>query len=145
METFENGAFPHVNTQKRKCRSFSAGSHVVSLDKMAVLKAFQVDPIIVTHAYLVNFGWIQLSLHMPPSLSSRFRRRVDSPKFYFTKSKSLRFRLTALSCKGRLSSILPPLHAFLPTSLLHLPFWNKFFPSSFLHFLHTFLLISFLL
>ena len=58
---FENGAFPHVNTQKRKRRAFSAGSHVVSLDKMVVLKALHVDPIIVTHASLVNFMWIQLS------------------------------------------------------------------------------------
>ena len=56
---FENAAFPRVNTQKRKRRAFLAGSHVVSLDKMAILEAFHMDTIIVTHASLVNFTWIQ--------------------------------------------------------------------------------------
>ena len=59
METLKTERFPHVNTQKRKRCAFSAGSHMVSLDKMAVLAAFHVDPILVTHASLVNFTWIQ--------------------------------------------------------------------------------------
>ena len=56
---FENGAFPRVNGQKRKRNAFSAGSHMVSLDNMAVLEAFHMDPIIVTHTSLVNLTWIQ--------------------------------------------------------------------------------------
>ena len=58
-EDFENRDFPRVNTQKRKRRAFSAGSHMVSLDKMAMLVAFHMDPMIVTHASLVNFTWTQ--------------------------------------------------------------------------------------
>ena len=54
---FENERFPRVNTQKRKHRSYSAGSHVVSLDKMAVLEAFHVDSKIVTRASLVNLAF----------------------------------------------------------------------------------------
>ena len=56
---FENRAFRCVNTQKRKRRAFSAGSHVVSRDKMAVLEAFCVAPIIITHASLINFRWTE--------------------------------------------------------------------------------------
>ena len=56
---FESGVFPCVNTQKRKRGAFSAGSHVVSLDKMAMLEAFHMDPTVVTHASLVNFMYIQ--------------------------------------------------------------------------------------
>ena len=98
---FENGVFPCVNTLKRKLRAFSAGSHMVSMNKMAVLTAFHVDPMIVTHASLVNFRWIQSSLHMLPSLSSHFGSRVDVRKRYLTKMKCLCFRITALSCKRR--------------------------------------------
>ena len=59
VETSKTERFPRVNTQKRKRRALSAGSHVVSLDKMAMLEAFRVDPVIITHASLINFTWIQ--------------------------------------------------------------------------------------
>ena len=62
---------------------------------------FHVDSIIVTHAFFVNFTWNLLSLHTPPLLTARFRSHVDAAKRCFTKTKSLRFRLTAFSRKRR--------------------------------------------
>ena len=70
MDTSKTSVFC-VNTQKQKCRWYSARSRVVSLDKMAVLEAFHVDSLIVTHASLVNFTWIQQLLLTPPLLISR--------------------------------------------------------------------------
>ena len=59
VATSKTKRFPRVNTQKGKRHAFSVGSHVVSLDKMAMLEAFRVNPIIVTYASLINFTWIQ--------------------------------------------------------------------------------------
>ena len=44
---------------------------MISLDKIAVLDAFHVGLVIITHASLVNFTWIQESLQTPLLLISR--------------------------------------------------------------------------
>ena len=56
---YENEHFSHVNTQKRKHHSYSVKSHMVSLDKIAVLEAFHMGSLIITDPCLVNLICIQ--------------------------------------------------------------------------------------
>ena len=56
---FENRVFRCVNTQDENAVRFQLEVTWFHGTKMAVLEAFRVDPIIVTHASLINFRWTE--------------------------------------------------------------------------------------